>query len=113
MELIIFVVWFVMTALLIYIAKSTESHNLIIVVGIFGILFSSYLFLSPNINVTSCFDTTHTAVISGNTTTYTNEVLCSTQTYGTTVYLALIWLLINLILIYDGMTIKKYEDTEE
>ena len=97
-----------MTALVIYIAKSTENKPLIAIVGILGIIFSCYMLLSPNINVTSCFDIIQTFVISGNTTTNTNVVMCDTQTYGTTVYLALIWMLINLILIFDSM--RQMED---
>ena len=96
-----------MTAILIYIAKSTENKPLIMIVGIIGIIFSCYMLLSPNIDVTSCFDVVQSSVISGNTTTNINAVICDTQTYGTTLYLAIIWLIINVVFIFDSISQRE------
>ncbi len=106
MDIFVFAAWFLMTALLVYIAKSTEQKYLITFAGIFGILFSCYLFLSPGIEVTNCFDVIQNSTVTGNTTTNTNAVICDTQTYGITAYLALIWLLVSLILIFTSIEEK-------
>lgn len=106
MDVLTFIVFFVVLGLLTYVVKETDNKYLYLLLAILTIIFSAYMLLSPTLTHTTCVNQVINETVSGNTTSYYNQIACHTSDIGNIIYVGLITMLIGVIMIYHYIEIN-------